>query len=79
MFIPGGLLTGMGIGLAVDKVAAGMFLGSRSWIYYYQHFLAYLGKKGTANRDLEKRIEEIEKKLNSNQNALTSDVEVTPY
>ena len=27
MFIPGGLLMGMGIGLAVGEVAAGMFIG----------------------------------------------------
>ena len=62
MFIPGGLLTGMGIGLAVDEVAAGMFLGLGLG-FIISTIFSYLGKKGTANRDLEKRIEEIEKKI----------------
>lgn len=27
LFIPGGLLTGMGVGFLVDNIAAGMFIG----------------------------------------------------
>lgn len=52
----------MGIGLAVDEVAAGMFLGIGVG-FILSTLIIYFGNKARTNGDLEKRIEEIEEKI----------------
>ncbi|GEN44432.1 hypothetical protein [Alkalibacillus haloalkaliphilus] len=66
LIIPGGLLLGMGIGMLFGETGAGMFIGIGLGMLI-SVLLTF--SKGSSERNLEKRVAELEEKLKVEEEA----------